>query len=95
MTGQNPAGVRNALCKHGTELLHHRCDGVGRDKGFADMAHHHRHGVVAEREQRVADEDRNADLEILSHQIAAFHPQMVKAVGNFFIHKEMCIRDRW
>jgi len=87
------ACVGNALCKYRAQLLHHRSHRVSRHKGLADSAHDHSDGVVAQSQQRIGDQHRNADAEILSCEIAAACCQIAKTVCNAAIDEKEVTAD--
>ena len=80
--GQNAAGVGNAVGQHGTVLLDHGGSGIGRHECLTYPAHDHGNRIVAQCQQRVADQNRNADPEILTHQFLTAHEQIPDPVTD-------------
>ena len=89
------ARLTDSLDDHRGKLLGHHGDGIGRHESGTDMPHHDSHGAVADPEQSIAHQYRDADPDILPHQIAALHLQIPDLHPDLlFSEEEKAHRDR-
>ena len=73
VAGDDGGRLGHPLDHHRAALLHHRGDGLGGDEVFTQPPEDHAHGVVAQSQQPVGHQYGDADLDIIPHQIGAFH----------------------
>ena len=86
--GHDAAGIGNALGEHGGKLLDNGGHGVGGDKRFPDASHDHGHRVVAQGQQAVADENRDAYAQVFAHKASALHEKVPDPVPDLSVPEE-------
>ena len=88
LAGDDGTCLADALDEDGTQLLGDSRDGVSCDKVTAEMSDDHSHGITSEREDRVTDEDRDADAQILGDESSGLHEEVADPETDLLINDD-------
>ena len=88
VANDHTAGLADAGNKDGGQLLGDGGNGIGRDKAASDVTHNDGHSTVAQAQQSITHQHRDADAQVLPQHIAALTQQVADTVADLLIHEE-------